>query len=97
MHQKIAQLIIFGLISTFSAHAAYPENTMNLVVSFAPGGATDITARIVAAAMSKNIGQQIVVENRPGAGGADAHSGQLPGGGARCPARAGGEALCPGG
>ena len=70
MHQKIAQLIIFGLISTFSAHAAYPENTMNLVVSFAPGGATDITARIVAAAMSKNIGQQIVVENRPGAGGA---------------------------
>jgi tripartite-type tricarboxylate transporter receptor subunit TctC len=70
MHQKIAQLIIFGLISNFSAHAAYPENTMNLVVSFAPGGATDITARIVAAAMSKNIGQQIVVENRPGAGGA---------------------------
>ncbi|MEY3755636.1 MAG: hypothetical protein RLY27_2256, partial [Pseudomonadota bacterium] len=70
MHQKIAQLIIFGLLSTFSAHAAYPENTMNLVVSFAPGGATDITARIVAAAMSKNIGQQIVVENRPGVGGA---------------------------
>ena len=60
MHQKIAQLIIFGLISTFSAHAAYPENTMNLVVSFAPGGATDITARIVAAAMSKNIGQQML-------------------------------------
>ena len=70
MHQKITQLIIFGLISTFSAHAAYPENTINLVVSFAPGGATDITARIVGAAMSKNIGQQIVVENRPGAGGA---------------------------
>jgi tripartite-type tricarboxylate transporter receptor subunit TctC len=43
---------------------------INMVVSFAPGGATDITARILAQAMSKNPnGPQIIVENRPGGGG----------------------------
>lgn len=53
-----------------SAGAAYPDRPISMVVSFAPGGATDITARIMAAAMSKTMGQQIVVENRPGVGGA---------------------------
>jgi len=51
-------------------HAAYPESPITIIVSFAPGGATDITARIVSAAMNKGIGQQLLVDNRPGAGGA---------------------------
>lgn len=51
-------------------HAAYPEAPITIIVSFAPGGATDITARIVSAAMNKGIGQQLLVDNRPGAGGA---------------------------
>lgn len=49
------------------AHAAYPERPLRWLVPFAAGGGTDVVARLVASAMSTTLGQQIVVENRPGA------------------------------
>ena len=53
-----------------SAHAAYPEKTISIVVPFAAGGPTDIVARTVAEAMAKSIpGSKIIVENSAGAGG----------------------------
>lgn len=47
---------------------AYPTKPIRLVIGFAPGGAADIVARTVGEAMSRLLGQQIVVENRAGAG-----------------------------
>jgi len=47
----------------------YPTRPLRLVVGFAPGGANDIVGRIVAQRLSEDIGQQIVVDNRPGADG----------------------------
>jgi tripartite-type tricarboxylate transporter receptor subunit TctC len=47
----------------------FPERPIKLIVPFAAGGAYDVTARLIADAMSKNLGGPIVVENRPGAGG----------------------------
>jgi tripartite-type tricarboxylate transporter receptor subunit TctC len=51
------------------AQAAYPERTIRLVVPFGAGGITDIVARQVGKGMGDVLGQGIVIENRPGAGG----------------------------
>jgi tripartite-type tricarboxylate transporter receptor subunit TctC len=48
----------------------FPNRPITIVVGLAPGGITDVTARIYAEALSKGIGQRVVVENRQGAGGA---------------------------
>jgi tripartite-type tricarboxylate transporter receptor subunit TctC len=51
------------------AQAAFPQRPITLVVPFAPGGVADITARTVSQAMAASLGQPIVIDNKPGAGG----------------------------
>src|SRR5215211_5993585 len=46
----------------------FPSQPIRLIIGFPPGSAADITARVVGAAMSETLGQQVVVESRPGAG-----------------------------
>ena len=59
-----------ALAAVWGAAAAqtYPAKPIRFLLPFAPGGIGDITARVVAQKMSDNIGQQVVVDNRPGAG-----------------------------
>ena len=59
------------LVSTLGSALAqdYPSRPIALVVPFSAGGPTDTVARVTAAAMSKTLGQSIVIENVPGAGG----------------------------
>jgi tripartite-type tricarboxylate transporter receptor subunit TctC len=52
-----------------SAQADYPSKPLRLIVPFPPGGSTDIVGRIVAQRLGEKLGQQIVVDNRGGAGG----------------------------
>lgn len=59
-----------------AAQRAWPTRPIRLVVPFAPGGTTDIVARILAQHMQEKLGQPVVVENRPGAG-ATLASGQV--------------------
>src|SRR5215510_1328102 len=47
----------------------YPTRPVRLIVPFGPAGATDITARLIGQWLSERLGQQLVIENRPGAGG----------------------------
>ena len=51
------------------AHAAYPDRTITMVVPYAPGGAADALARVLAASMGTKLGATIIVDNRAGASG----------------------------
>ncbi|MDB5368444.1 MAG: twin-arginine translocation pathway signal protein [Roseomonas sp.] len=55
------------------AQGTYPDRTVTLVVSWAPGGSTDFVGRLLAQQMSKELGQTMVVENRAGASGTIGH------------------------
>ena len=63
-----AAIALAPLVTSAAAQAPAPQ-TIRFVVPFTPGSGTDIVARAVAEAMSKSMGQTIIVENRPGAGG----------------------------
>lgn len=51
------------------APAAWPTKTIRIVVGFAPGGSTDVMARILAQSMGESLGQTVIIENKPGASG----------------------------
>src|SRR5262245_2022327 len=57
------------VVSRLAWAQAYPTRPVRLLVPFGPAGATDITARLIGQWLSERLGQQFVIENRPGAGG----------------------------
>ncbi|WP_188969589.1 Bug family tripartite tricarboxylate transporter substrate binding protein [Neoroseomonas lacus] len=65
-------ILLALLVATLPARAqqaAYPDRPIRMVIPFAPGGAADVVGRLTAQAMSEDLGQPVVVENRGGSGG----------------------------
>ncbi len=61
--------LLFALLAGATQAQTFPSKPIRLICPFPPGGAVDIASRAIAAEMSKTLGQQVTVENRPGAGG----------------------------
>lgn len=63
-----AACLLIAFAAAPSAQAAWPDHPIRFIVGFGPGGANDLIARIAADGAGKQLGQTVVVENRPGAG-----------------------------
>jgi tripartite-type tricarboxylate transporter receptor subunit TctC len=59
---------LLAAFSPSAASAAYPDRVIRIVVPFAPGGGTDVVARTLAQELARDLGANIVIENKPGAG-----------------------------
>ncbi len=60
---------LLGLAATAAQAQDFPSRPITIIVPYAPGGTTDILGRAFAASMGKTLGQTVIVENKPGAGG----------------------------
>jgi tripartite-type tricarboxylate transporter receptor subunit TctC len=71
MHKKILSAAAIACVfAACTAHAqSYPVRPIRMLVGFTPAGPTDLTARLAAQYLSEALGQQVIVDNRPGAGG----------------------------
>jgi tripartite-type tricarboxylate transporter receptor subunit TctC len=65
--RALAAAFAFGAVA--SAHAAFPERPITIVVPYSPGGAADALARVIGAKLATKLGASVIVDNKPGASG----------------------------
>lgn len=67
--RSLVTAALFFAFTAFAAAQDFPAKPIRMIIPFPPGGGSDVTGRVVAAALSERLGRQVVVDNRPGAGG----------------------------
>src|SRR5690348_12438369 len=65
----LTAFLALALLAAGASAQTWPSKPIRFIVSFPPGGSADLVARAIAPQMSERLGQSVVVENRPGAGG----------------------------
>jgi len=66
---RVTALLVLASLSSVAHAAEYPTKPIRLVIGFAPGGGTDTTSRALSPKLTAALGQQVIVDNRPGASG----------------------------
>jgi tripartite-type tricarboxylate transporter receptor subunit TctC len=66
---KISGALLLCLVQALAGAHGFPERPVRIVVPYVPGGSTDLISRLLADAAAESLGQNVIVENRPGAGG----------------------------
>src|SRR5215213_10164769 len=67
---RIVTTLCVGLLLAAQTHAQYPSRPIRFVVPFPPGGLADYVVRVIAQPLTQSLGQQVLVDNRPGGDGA---------------------------
>ena len=62
-------LLFIGLMGSISAHAQWPQKPIRIVVAAPGGSSVDVVARLIAGELRNRLGQAIIIDNKPGAGG----------------------------
>ena len=68
-HLSVSLFVLTAAVSLGAIAADYPDKPIRMVVPWSPGGGSDVSGRIIAAKLTEALGQQVVVDNRPGAAG----------------------------